>query len=634
MIESPQPMLCVWGPDRLMFYNESYSPMIGNRHPRAFGQPFFDVWPEIEVECGEMFRRVFDGESVQMDDIGLVLDRGQGPQKAHFSFSYTPVRNDDGSVDGLFCICNETTEQVFAQECIKRARDRQKEFMQQMPGFMAVLSGADHVFEYVNDAYDDLTGSRSAIGQRVRESFPALENQDFLRLLDEAFDEGRTFSRRAVPIHLHTDSEPRFIDVILQPIRDDAGQITGVFAGGYDVTHAERALRALHSTERMLAALVASSDDAIISKNIDGVITSWNAGAVRIFGYESEEIVGQPISVLACAGGEDEMPAILERLRRGERIDHFETVRRHKDGSTVFISLTVSPIHDDQGRIIGASKVARDITAARSSAQALKRTQDRLQEQYRQLLHAARLGELGLMTATLAHEINQPLSAIINYLHAAKRLASMDDRAQQPTLDEAIQRATEQALRAAEVVRRLRDFARPNPGKPETLSLNPLVEEAVALAAIDAGRRGVRVTLALGADVGLVLTDRVEIQQVLLNLVRNALEAMEGTLRRELTVSTTARLDSVEVAVADTGAGLASHIREQLFQPFVTTKGDGMGLGLSICRKIVEAHNGALWMDDRPGGGSVFKFTLPTAPMSRMDPPSSRAEAPLTACSA
>jgi two-component system sensor kinase FixL len=611
IIASAQPMFVAWGDERILFYNDAYVPILGARRPQAFGRPFFEVWPEARAEASALFDQVFDGSPVQMSELGLLLDRGDGPQQAYFSFSYTPVIGDGGQVEGLFCVCNETTGEVIARGQVEARRQRQRAILQQMPSFAAILSGPDHVMTYVNDAFVALTGQRDFLERPVRDVFPDVEGQGFFEILDQVYASGQRYSARAAKVLFKNEVGERSIDLDFQPIRNEDGRTTGVFVGGYDVTDAEVRAKALRERDELLAAVVASSDDAIISKTVDGLVTSWNAGAERMFGYTAGEMVGGPISRLAIAGREDEMPAILERVRRGERVEHFETERRHKDGSTVFVSLTVSPIHDEVGRVIGASKVAKDISGARRSAEALQLAQERLQDQHRELLHAARLGELGQMAATLAHEINQPLSAIINYLHAGAALMAQDDPEAKPMLEEAIQLATDQAVRASEVVRRLRSFAKPNDGASSPEHVNEVVAEAAALAGIDIGRRGVKVVFEADPQDDLVNLDRIGIQQVLMNLIRNALEAMDGQAAPQLTLSTRSTPETVEISVADTGPGLAPSVRERLFQPFVTTKGAGMGIGLSICRKIIEAHGGKLWAEDRAGGGAIFRFALP-----------------------
>jgi PAS domain S-box-containing protein len=378
MQASVQPMIVAWGPERVLLYNDGYIPILRHKHPWAFGRPFFEVWPEVRAEVGALFERVFAGESVQMDDIAATLNRGESQEEAHFSFSYTPVRGEDGAVAGLFCTCNEITERVLARQRLENERVRQQQMLQQMPGFVAMLSGPDHRFQYVNGAFTALAGSRAVAGRPVREVFPEIEGQGFFEPLDEVFRSGVAFSARAAPVRFSGEQDTRYIDLNFEAIRDDSGQITGVFVGGYDVTEVERSAAALRKSETLLAAIVASSDDAIISKTMDGVVTSWNAGAERLFGYCADEMIGQSIARLCVDEREDEMSRILERLSKDERIENFETVRRHKTGAEVFVSLTVSPIHDEAGRVIGASKMARDITAARASTDALKRAQDRL----------------------------------------------------------------------------------------------------------------------------------------------------------------------------------------------------------------------------------------------------------------
>jgi two-component system sensor kinase FixL len=367
------------------------------------------------------------------------------------------------------------------------------------------------------------------------------------------------------------------------------------------------------ASAQLLAAIVASSDDAIISKTVDGRVTSWNRGAERMFGYVADEMIGGPIAVLALPGREDEMPAILARIRAGERVEHFETERRHKNGASVLVSLSVSPIHNARGEVVGASKVARDISAARQASDALKLAQARLQEQHLELMHAARLGELGQMAATLAHEINQPLSAIKAYLQGSQRIILRDDEPSRLKVQDALLRAVDQTDRAGEVVRRLRQFAKPNDGVQSRQSIDQILEDAAMLATLDAGQRGVTVDLNPRLGQAMVMADRIEIQQVLMNLIRNAIEAMEGQPRCELQLGARQASDAIEVSVSDTGPGLPSDVRERLFTPFVTTKPNGMGIGLSICRKIIEGHGGRLWAEDNVRGGTTFRFTLQAA---------------------
>jgi two-component system sensor kinase FixL len=224
----------------------------------------------------------------------------------------------------------------------------------------------------------------------------------------------------------------------------------------------------------------------------------------------------------------------------------------------------------------------------------------------------SRFTALGEMASTLAHEINQPLTAIANYLKGCHRLLERMDGEVTMVLRDAVDKAADQALRAGDIIRRLREFVARGESDRRIESLPKLVEDASMLALIGAKEAGVAVSFRLDPGADLVFADRIQIQQVLVNLIRNAIEVMaESSTRRDLEIATVSRPgEAIEVSVSDTGAGLAPEVVAHLFQPFVTTKRKGMGLGLSICRTIVEAHGGRIWVDARPGGGTIFRFTL------------------------
>ncbi len=363
-----------------------------------------------------------------------------------------------------------------------------------------------------------------------------------------------------------------------------------------------------------LAAIVNSSDDAIIGKTLNGVITDWNRGAEYIFGYTAGEMIGQPISVLLPPDHDDETVHILDKIKRGERVEHYETRRRRKDGAIIDVSITVSPVWDDAGKLVAASKVARDVTAAKQSqAILLERAtaQQQVHDLQAELFHMSRVTAMGEMASTLAHELNQPLTAVAGYLRGIRRLLGTPETMDIALLRDAADRAVEQALRAGQIIRRLREFVAREESEREVEALAKLIEEASTLALIGVQETGVRPELLLAPEKIFVLVDKIQIQQVILNLVRNAIEAMQDMTVRRLSISMSrAGGDIVEVAVADTGPGISPEIAAKLFQPFKTTKPQGMGLGLSISRTIIEAHNGHLWAEPNAGGGMVFRFTL------------------------
>ena len=296
----------------------------------------------------------------------------------------------------------------------------------------------------------------------------------------------------------------------------------------------------------------------------------------------------------------------LERYRRtGERriigIGRV-VVGRRKDGSTFPMELSVGEANRTGPRLF--TGFVRDLTER-------QQTERRLHELQDGLLHVSRVRSMGQMAAALAHELNQPLTATANYVRAALRLLG----APEPNLDrirQAMNLAVDQTLRSGEIIRRLRSFVARGEVLRQSQSVAILIEEASGLALVGAKERGIKVLISMDPDLPEALVDRVQIQQVLLNLIRNAMEAMDGCAARDLTIGASPRTDHVLVSVADTGVGVPPEIEAKLFQPFVTTKPEGMGIGLSVCRTIIEAHSGRLWMEPNPGGGSVFRFTLPT----------------------
>ena len=367
-----------------------------------------------------------------------------------------------------------------------------------------------------------------------------------------------------------------------------------------DITAQRRAEDAL----LRLAAIVASSNDAIIGMTLDGIITDWNAAAAALFRYSGPEIVGRPVTVLYPPDRLGEETALLDRLRRGEPVDHFETVRRRRGGETFPVSVNLSPIRDAGGAVAGVSKIVRDLSDARERDR-------RLSELQAELTHVSRLSELGQLVSALVHEVNQPLAAIGNYTQAIQRLLAAGNAERVPL---ALEKIVEQTERAHQIIQRLRDFVRKGRSQTRTERLADTINEAIALAAIGPAARGTTIRTEFASEADRVDIDRIQIEQVLFNLLRNAIEAMQGQPTRDLLVRSAAAEDGmVQVSVVDRGPGLPDDVRQKLFQPFVTTKPGGMGVGLSVCRAIIEAHGGRMSAADNPGGGTVFHFTLRVA---------------------
>ena len=338
--------------------------------------------------------------------------------------------------------------------------------------------------------------------------------------------------------------------------------------------------------------------------DIRGIMQSFSAAAERLFGYSPDEVIGKNVSMLMPSPYREQHDGYLERyLRTGERriigIGRV-VVGERKDGSTFPMELSVGEMKSGKDRFF--TGFIRDLSER-------QKTESRLQELQSELVHISRLTAMGEMASTLAHELNQPLSAISNYLKGSRRLLEANTDERSSMMRDALDKAAEQALRAGQIIRRLRDFVARGESERRVENITKLVEEASALALVGAKDQAIRVRFRFDPSVELVLADKIQIQQVLLNLMRNAVEAMQDSAKRELLLAAApAENDMVRVTVADTGSGIAPDVASQLFQPFVTTKQQGMGVGLSICRTIVESHGGQIWAEPNPGGGTVFQF--------------------------
>lgn len=367
---------------------------------------------------------------------------------------------------------------------------------------------------------------------------------------------------------------------------------------------------AIVEREAHLQSILDTVPDGMIVIDERAIVLSFSAAAERMFGYTADEVCGRNVSLLMPSPHREHHDAYIRRyLTTGERrivgIGRVVAGRR-KDGSTFPIELAVGEVSQGGRRLF--TGFVRDITERQL-------TRQRLQELQSELSHVSRVSEMGQMASALAHEINQPLTAASNYLQAARLLRGRPDGDDPVRLGQAIELAAAQVTRAAQILNRLRIFIRKGEPEQRAEDIGALVEEASAIALVGARERGVTVHLRIAANLPQVHVDKIQIQQVIVNLVRNAIEAMEHSPRRELSISAdrVPGAGQVVMRVMDTGPGLAPEVAERLFQPFVTTKAHGMGVGLSICRSIIAGHGGELTVQANPEGGTVFSFAVPLA---------------------
>lgn len=350
-----------------------------------------------------------------------------------------------------------------------------------------------------------------------------------------------------------------------------------------------------------LAAIVESSDDAIASKDLKGTVTSWNRAAERIFGYTAEEMIGRPITTIIPPELHDDETRILATIARGERIDHFETERLTKSGERIDVSLTISPVRDETGAIVGAAKIARDITQQKKAERALRTSE--------------RLASVGRLAATVAHEINNPLEAITNLIFLAKSSVTREDANKFLTM------AEDELNRVSHLTRQTLGFYRESKAVA-MVRVGELIESLASVFSSRARNRGVKVDTEVGEDAA-ALNIPAEMRQVVANLVANSMDAMDagGAVRVRARAAHSWRCEDewgIRLTIADTGTGIPKSARPKLFEPFFTTKNDvGTGLGLWVCKGIVENHRGQIRMKSstEPGRSwTVFSVFLPLKP--------------------
>jgi two-component system sensor kinase FixL len=358
-----------------------------------------------------------------------------------------------------------------------------------------------------------------------------------------------------------------------------------------------------------LRSILETIPDAMVIIDEKGRILSFSKAAERLFGFAEAELLGENVSTLMPSPDRERHDSYLERyLKTGEKriigIGRLVTGRR-RDGTTFPMELAVGEAMIGDDRVF--TGFIRDLTER-------QRYEKRLHTVQAELAHVSRVSAMGTLATSIAHELNQPLTAIANYVETASTILAEDASEQTVGMvREALDECAREAVRAGQIVRRLRDYISRGETERQVVSLARLVNEASALAFVGSGTQSVDLTVKI-PEADRVLVDRVQIQQVLLNLIRNAVEAMQDQRHGRLTI-TAAHRDSgfIEVIVSDSGAGVAPEIAENLFAPFFSTKATGMGVGLSISRTIVEAHEGRIWADASPYGGTSFHFTLPHA---------------------
>lgn len=609
MLKNSFPVLVCWGPDYIQLYNDAFRPINGEtKHPQAMGGRARDTYAEIWDTIGPMFRDVMAGQTHGFPNFMVPLDRNGHLEDCYFDFSYSPIADADGKIHGVLVICLETTEKVKAlaqaakaQASISTERDRLTNFFMQAPAGICILDGPDLKFELINPLYQQLFPGRELLGKPLLDAVPEVKGSAIWDILQSVYTTGKTFegNELLIPLARTTDGpvEDRYFNFIYQAKTDNSRTVNGILVFVIEVTDAvilrnqdiaEKKLAEEKSAK--LAAIIESSDDAIISKTLESVITSWNDSAQRIFGYTADEIIGETIYKLIPPDRQTEEPQILATLKIGNRVENFETKRLTKDGRLIDVSVTVSLLKDKEGRVIGLSKIARDIT------------EKKLDEQ-------RKLDFIGMVS----HELKTPLTSLNALLQVSNaKLKNSEDS----FLASAIQKANVQVKRMMDLINGFLNISRLESGKmpieKQIFDMEALVREVIEELLLTSNTHFIRF---IPCQPVMIMADRDKISSVISNLVSNAIKySPKG---KHIEVKCVAENRKVIVSVKDEGMGIKPHDIKLIFDRYYrietnhTQHISGFGIGLYLSAEIIKGHKGKIWVESESGKGSTFYFSLP-----------------------
>ncbi len=593
--QAPAGIGLLMGPQHLWTYvNDYYVHMTGRSSPADFiGRTLAESLPEIDhaLFVGLLDRVYQTGVPISGREAKVILNRGEGgrPDTAWFDFIYQPFRTAERVIEGIFVHAIDVTDKVVARKLIEENAERLN-LAQSAANIGAWEWDPDRNTQLLSPELHRIFGTLPSDPDHAQVWASRVDPRD-LPLVHERMRFGyQTGAMEFEYRYIHPDTGLRWFFCKGRKFQGET-RMLGIVQ---DIT--ER--KSIDRAPQQLAAIVASSDDAIVSKDLDGIVTSWNPAAERLFGFTASEMIGQPILKIIPTELHSDEARILATIARGERIEHFETVRVRRDGQRIEVSLTVSPVKDHSGKIVGAAKIARDITQRNKAERALRTNE--------------MLASVGRLAATVAHEINNPLEAVTNLIYLARRATSLG------AAQSYLATAEEELDRVSYLTRQTLGFYRETKGA-SAFKIGSMVTSLLPIFASRARAKSVRLCPEIRDDVEFVAVAG-EIRQIIANLVSNAIDAAPhaGSVIIRIAAATERSNFSragVRISVADNGTGIPASLRSQLFQPFFTTKKEvGTGLGLWICKSIVENHHGSIRLRSRttPGSsGTVFSVFLP-----------------------
>lgn len=601
-------------------WNPAAERIFGYTSEEAVGSPIsIIIPPEKAREEPEILARIGRGEIVDHLETSRIRKDGK---RLDVLVTVSPIRDASGRVVGALKIARDITERKFRMEQFHLEKERLQATLTSIGDAVIVTDMRGYV-QFVNPVAELLTRwtQDEAKGKPIELVFDIVSETTGQRLespINRVMREGRIVGLANNTMLVRRDGARIAIDDSAAPIRNRDGSISGVVLVFRDVS----GVRAVGDTRAKLSAIVEGSDDAIIGKDLEGRITSWNKGAETIFGYSQQEAVGRSITMLIPPDRLGEEADILLRIRRGEKVNHFETIRLAKNRQKVPVSLTISPIYDSEGRVTGASKIARDITEQKNADRALEEAHQQLRAHAEQLETQvttrtselkASLEELEIFSSGLSHDLKSPLRAIAGLAEALQEDFSQD---WPPEAQDLLQRISQTSARLGRFVENVLSYARVRSTgiKLERVDMDLLVSRVIAeyphVKQANAEVIILHPLLAVQAHEGLLT-------QVVSNLVSNAVKYVSPGVRPKITIRTEQRESSVRLSVEDNGIGMAEADHEKIFGLFTRLEDsanyEGSGVGLAVVRRAVGRMNGHVGVESQIGKGSRFWIELAAA---------------------
>ena len=569
------------------------------------GKAFWDtIWWDVPEELRETLRgairRAAEGEAVRWDT--EIAGRAGSKEASFIDASLFPVPDEHGKIvflafEGRDITERKANERADATAAVAAAEARFQAFADAAPAILWI-GERDGACSFLSRGWKDFTGQnqQAALGFGWLQSVHPDDRECAMRVIQDASQKQQSFS---MDVRLRrSDGGYRWTLYSGRPRLEPDGTFAGFTGSAIDMHERKEAAK----NSALLSAIVDSSDDAIIGKDLNGTIVSWNKSAERLFGYTAAEAVGQSILMLIPPERQNEEPGILEQLKRGERVDHFETIRIRKDGTRLHISLTISPVRDSEGRIVGASKIARDITEAVRQNEALQNANKALEQANQDLQQFA---------YSASHDLQEPLRivAIFSELLQKRFGAQLGE-----TGNEYVAQTVHGARRMESLLRDLRTYTEVSTAEPKVvgeIDANEVFDEMVSNLAITIEESGASVQRTVLPHVRLNAT---RLQQLFQNLIGNAIR-YRGEAPVCVGVSAVREGAFWKFSIRDNGIGIEPQYHDQIFGIFkrLHTKSEypGTGMGLAICQRIVDRAGGRIWVESTPGTGSTFHFTLP-----------------------